>query len=276
MKKEQPFFKHDSNAINDPKIIALTNDFGLEGYGAFWMLIELLREEPDYKCSIRILTRLERMYQLQEGFLTKVIRGYNLFVIEDDMFYSPSLRDRLIALDDKKKKLSEAGKRGNEKRWNNSTPIATLSPPDRHPIASLSQDKIRLDKNNIPPISPKGDGECSSKKFIKPDITEIEAYCRERSNGIHATEFFDFYEAKGWKVGKSPMKDWRAAVRTWEANRKNENPQPERQAPKNKLPEGVEVNGTKVSVCGVELPASAYPIPPNAKRWDYLTSKWIV
>ena len=53
-------------------------------------------------------------------------------------------------------------------------------------------------------------------KFRKPTVEEIEAYCRERNNSVDAQRFFDFYESKGWLVGRSPMKDWRACVRTWE------------------------------------------------------------
>lgn len=48
----------------------------------------------------------------------------------------------------------------------------------------------------------------------------MKAYCQERENGIDAEEFFDFYESKGWYVGKNKMKDWKACVRTWERNRK--------------------------------------------------------
>ena len=59
-------------------------------------------------------------------------------------------------------------------------------------------------------------------KFQKPTIEQIAAYCQERQNGIDAEAFFYFYESKGWLVGKSPMKDWQAAVRTWEQKRKNE------------------------------------------------------
>ena len=54
------------------------------------------------------------------------------------------------------------------------------------------------------------------KIFRKPTIEEIAAYCEERQNGVDASQFFDFYESKGWMVGKNPMKDWRAAVRNWE------------------------------------------------------------
>lgn len=52
--------------------------------------------------------------------------------------------------------------------------------------------------------------------FQKPTVAEIESYCQERKNGINAQRFFDYYESKGWVVGKSPMKDWKASVRTWE------------------------------------------------------------
>lgn len=55
-----------------------------------------------------------------------------------------------------------------------------------------------------------------AKRFDKPTLAEIEAYCRERNNGVNAHQFFDFYEAKGWLIGRNPMKDWEAAVRTWE------------------------------------------------------------
>jgi len=53
-------------------------------------------------------------------------------------------------------------------------------------------------------------------KFKKPTIEEIEEYCKERKNGIDADRFYNFYESKGWYVGKNKMKDWKACVRTWE------------------------------------------------------------
>jgi uncharacterized protein YdaU (DUF1376 family) len=56
----------------------------------------------------------------------------------------------------------------------------------------------------------------SAKNFEKPSVEEIAEYCRERNNSISPEAFFDFYESKGWKVGNQPMKDWKAAVRTWE------------------------------------------------------------
>lgn len=54
------------------------------------------------------------------------------------------------------------------------------------------------------------------KRFVPPTVEEVRAYCRERQNGVDPQRFVDYYTANGWRVGKNPMKDWKAAVRTWE------------------------------------------------------------
>lgn len=81
-------------------------------------------------------------------------------------------------------------------------------------IGKASIGKVRLDKTI--------EGECEKphspkrKTFTKPTIDEIQDYCIERNNNVNAEQFFDYYESNGWKVGKNSMKDWKAAVRTWE------------------------------------------------------------
>lgn len=84
-----------------------------------------------------------------------------------------------------------------------------------------NKDKDKDKENNIIPLSPNGDippkGERPpEKRFVKPTADEVRAYCAERGNHVDAQAFVDFYAAKGWKVGSAPMKDWKAAVRTWE------------------------------------------------------------
>ena len=61
------------------------------------------------------------------------------------------------------------------------------------------------------------------KAFKKPTVKEIEEYSAEINAGIHAEAFFDFYETKGWVIGKSPMKDWKACVRTWKRSNQERN-----------------------------------------------------
>lgn len=57
-----------------------------------------------------------------------------------------------------------------------------------------------------------------SKRFTPPTIDEVRDYCQERNNSVDPETFINFYESKGWFVGKNKMKDWKAAVRTWEKN----------------------------------------------------------
>lgn len=68
--------------------------------------------------------------------------------------------------------------------------------------------------------------ERGKKAFSKPTVSEIEEYCRENNYNIDANQFFDFYESKGWMVGKNKMKSWKAAVRTWEARNRPKQQQP--------------------------------------------------
>lgn len=62
-----------------------------------------------------------------------------------------------------------------------------------------------------------GSGKASppAKRFTKPTLLEVKDFLREKSISIDAERFYNYYESNGWKVGKNPMKDWRAAVRTW-------------------------------------------------------------
>ena len=68
---------------------------------------------------------------------------------------------------------------------------------------------------NINTLSNKG-----GHRFQKPSLEDVRAYCIGRSNKVDPEQFYNFYESKGWVVGKSPMKDWRASVRTWEKREK--------------------------------------------------------
>lgn len=64
--------------------------------------------------------------------------------------------------------------------------------------------------------TPNGVVKKAASRFTPPSVEEVAAYCAERKNHVNAQQFVDFYASKGWKIGKDPMKDWKAAVRTWE------------------------------------------------------------
>ena len=117
MAKDAYFFPHDSNAKDDPKIVLLIEQLGLEGYGIYWVLIETLRDQPDYRYPLKLLPALARRYVTTCEKIETVVRGYHLFEIEkDEFFLSPSLCRRMAIVDAKRKRLSEAGKRGRAKQ----------------------------------------------------------------------------------------------------------------------------------------------------------------
>jgi hypothetical protein len=62
-----------------------------------------------------------------------------------------------------------------------------------------------------------------STRFVPPTLEEVQEYCKERNNNVDAERFIDFYESKGWMVGKNKMKDWKASVRTWERQNNKSN-----------------------------------------------------
>ena len=90
-----------------------------------------------------------------------------------------------------------------------------LSPGESVAKPMLSQNSIEensIDKNRIV----KEEIYKEEKRFKTPTFEQVAEYCKERNNKVDAQRFIDFYESKGWMIGKSKMKDWKACVRTWE------------------------------------------------------------
>ena len=81
---------------------------------------------------------------------------------------------------------------------------------DNQPLIEIETETEEKEKDTLKCVQKE-----KVKNFVKPTVDEIDAYCRESKNYIDVGRFYDFYECKGWKVGKNPMKDWRAAVRNW-------------------------------------------------------------
>lgn len=117
--------------------------------------------------------------------------------------------------------------------------IAKIADIDTDTVRGIDSDillkketkKENLSKENPTEIFPKTDSvetgaeerkKVAPKKerFKPPTVQEVQDYCNERQNGIQAYTFVNFYQSKGWKVGNQPMKDWKAAVRTWEQKNK--------------------------------------------------------
>lgn len=88
-----------------------------------------------------------------------------------------------------------------------------------HPVQKLHTGCAEITHNNKD-ININNTLSNKAERFAKPSLDAIRDYCRERGNGVDADQFYNFYESNGWKVGRNPMKDWKAAVRTWEKREK--------------------------------------------------------
>ena len=130
---------------------------------------------------------------------TKPKQNRNKTKHEPNVNDNVNVNDNDISFLEKKKQKSDATVSDLVENENSESPIETLQTPKEQ----------------------SGGGR---KRFIIPTPEEVQAYCDERKNDISGQQFCDFYSSKGWKIGKEPMKDWKAAVRTWEMRRKDQSP----------------------------------------------------
>jgi hypothetical protein len=162
------------------------------------------------------------------GKLFKIVLEYvnDLDPVVDDLLLSVAfepiklqLKRDLKKYQGKREQWSDAGKKSAEARR-----LAKLAADKLEKLngsnltdvenrSTVSTDNVNVNVNVIK--------ENKQKKFIKPTIQEVRDYCNERKNSVNPARFVDFYESKGWKIGKVSMIDWRAAVRTWEKNPDN-------------------------------------------------------
>lgn len=151
--KDAYYFTHDSNAKDDPKCVLLIEQLGLEGYGIYWILIEMLRDQPDYKYPLILLPAIARRYNTSTEKIKAVILNYGLFFVEEEQFFlSKSLIERMLNYDESKKVRSLAGKKGNEIRWAKEK-IANVSHSESHSDCNSSLlDKKRIDKKRLEEI----------------------------------------------------------------------------------------------------------------------------
>lgn len=91
----------------------------------------------------------------------------------------------------------------------------TEEEPETEPDPLFLRNKDRGSEADKPPTRP---------RFVPPTLEEVAAYCQERGSSVDPGHFISYYQANGWMVGRNPMKDWRAAVRTWEKRDKDKGP----------------------------------------------------
>lgn len=120
MSKDTYFFSHDAHARRDPKMIAMMSIYGVKGYGFFWILVEMMREQDGYKLVMDkkysltvIATELDIDNKDAEEFIDDCVNEFNLFKMVDGCLISDSLMTRMKHLDDKRSQAKAAA----DARW---------------------------------------------------------------------------------------------------------------------------------------------------------------
>ena len=328
---KKTYFNHDSNARNDEKIVALRIRYGAEGYGVYFMLIEMLQAAPgctlekDYKAlafDLRVSARR----------IKSIVEDFGLFTPTDGgkKFYSERLVRYATEVDESERRRSEAAQYAASMRWDaeNGMRIASQNHANRiekaceshkaAPDAEIKEENER-EKETFPPITPYKEKEKAKEESVsfmararenesgagdansdleawltpveaesveanapgradhngmstdetvpailscprpnspasadalqaeaveeveaeevapskadkpanprtpmkRPTLEEVQACIAERGYNVDAELFMNHYESNGWKVGKNPMKSWRAALVTWQKRNAN-------------------------------------------------------
>lgn len=243
MSKDAYYFSHDYNARHDPKISALKADYGIEGYGRYWIIIEMLAEQDNYKLKLNgwgiraIATECQLSAEKMEEFILDCINEFELFKSDDQFFWSESLNRRMKIKDEKLEQKRRAGKKGAEARWGSkdkgeekqkdSTANGTANDTD---IAKNGKGKERKEKEiNKPSASGKSDNESGDEFSIHQQENGFYNYPEEFERIYNIYPYQRGNKKKGYKkwaarrrAGTS-QEDLLEAVKNYAAKCKREN-----------------------------------------------------
>lgn len=147
----------------------------------------------------------------EQGVVYNAIYGYALDGIEPELTGIAKAIFLLVKPQiDANNSRYENGKKGGKPKANqNETKTEPKTNQDETETEPNVNVNVNVNENDLKENTKR-------KVFAKPTVEEVKAYCVERKNNVNPDKFIDFYESKGWLIGKNPMKDWKACVRTWE------------------------------------------------------------
>ena len=197
------------------------------------------------------LEEMEALNDAEFGRLTRALLVYSmtgeqLALCGNERFYAKRVmaqEDRFKAsYDDISTTRREAGKAGAAARWQNGKRIFANGKNGKAIVANgkngNTETNTETKTNTNTQLSNDSKGDIRAKRFTPPTLAEVQSYVAERHSPVDPQEFIDFYESKGWMVGKAPMKNWKAACRNaekWERWAKTADPK--EKTPDNSLAE---------------------------------------
>ena len=193
------------------------------------------------------LEEMEALNDAEFGRLTRALLVYSmtgeqLALCGNERFYAKRVmaqEDRFKAsYDDISTTRREAGKAGAAARWQNGKRIFANGKNGKAIVANGKNGNTETNTETNTQLSNDSKGDIRAMRFTPPTLAEVQSYVAERHSPVDPQEFIDFYESKGWMVGKTPMKNWKAACRNaekWERWAKTADPK--EKTPDNSLEE---------------------------------------
>ena len=222
--KDTFYFAHDYNARNDPKLQNVLFDLGVEGIGVFWCIIEQLYEQGG-KLPLHYCKSIAFALHVDFKCVERLVNDYGLFKNDGENMWSESVLNRL----NRRSEVSEKRKLAALARWRQSieNQSQTQAPAScRQVISNASEMQMQSNSNanaehkgkeiKEKEIIKEREKEKTARRFIPPTVEEVKARIAEMGYTFDAEAFIAFYQSNGWMVGKSKMKDWRAAMVTWQ------------------------------------------------------------
>lgn len=171
--KENYYFSHDSNALTDPKILSMRCEYGMEGYGIFWAIVEMLRVQEEYKLELNKLNynalKMLCMTQIDiEDFINKCINEYSLFETDEKYFWSDSLCERMEKKDDVRQKRKSAA----DKRWDKKEIDTNAVQNDTNAMQMQCKQNANAMQNDTKERKEKERKENKEKDFINTSCSE--------------------------------------------------------------------------------------------------------
>ena len=206
MSKEAYYFSHDSNARNDAKIVRLRRKLGLEGYGIYFCIVEMLREDSSFKLQTSSFEDISFSINVTIEKVRSVVTEFDLFVIDDDYFYSPRLTRSMQKYNELKTKRVEAGKKGGQAMLKQ-----TLSKTQANEEQSLSNAQANVEQDDKQCLSDtqalkerkgkeiKGNERKEKKIVVPPSIDEvISFFASEGYSESSARKAWNHYNDGDW------------------------------------------------------------------------------
>ena len=236
------WFKHMTDTRRREDIAKLLNErSGTMLYGIYCLILETVAENMDgYSDCCEVTYPIKEWAEIAHVDVRTFTRSLHELCKLADFMYSENDKlvtvriDNLLKLQDERtrKVRTKMGKQsgldiektGLDANASRPTPpehsLRSCSPPiggeRTNPEIFPSEATNTKEDNHSSSPSPKA--RKRSTRFLKPTLEDVATYCKERKNTINPQAFIDHYESNGWKVGRTKMKNWKAAVHTWESN----------------------------------------------------------